>query len=115
MKSAQQLKTDAENEVFAATTCGPVCSFWVRSRPWRLPTQRQLAADRPDDLPGPASAQSRGDRAAGAGVDGRGYIAYQRAGSGEEADALAWARALADRKLRRPALDALRLSLDMRE
>src|SRR5215813_8289803 len=45
------------------------------------------------------------------------YIAYQRAGnSAEEADALAvLGRAMADRKLWRPALDALRLSLDMRE
>ena len=46
-----------------------------------------------------------------------GYIAYQRAGNAaEEADALAVVgRALSDRKLWRPALDALRLSLDMRE
>src|SRR5450631_3632223 len=45
------------------------------------------------------------------------YIAYQRAGNpGEEADALAvLGRALSERKLWRPALDTLRLSLDMRE
>lgn len=45
------------------------------------------------------------------------YLAYQRAGNaGEEADALAvLGRALSERKLWRPALDALRLSLDMRE
>ncbi|MGJ4939311.1 alpha-2-macroglobulin family protein [Bradyrhizobium sp. HKCCYLS1011] len=45
------------------------------------------------------------------------YIAYQRAGNaGEEADALAMiGRTMADRKLWRPALDALRLSLDLRE
>ncbi len=45
------------------------------------------------------------------------YIAYQRAGNGaEEADALAvLGRAMADRKLWRPALDALRMSLEMRE
>jgi alpha-2-macroglobulin len=45
------------------------------------------------------------------------YIAYQRAGNqAEEADALAvLGRALSDRKLWRPALDALRMSLDMRE
>ncbi|WJR75020.1 alpha-2-macroglobulin [Bradyrhizobium sp. NP1] len=45
------------------------------------------------------------------------YIAYQRAGNpGEEADALAvLGRAFADRKLWRPALDALRMSLDLRE
>src|ERR1700716_3231506 len=45
------------------------------------------------------------------------YIAYQRAGNtGEEADALAvLGKALSDRKLWRPALDSLRLSLDMRE
>ncbi|RED27624.1 hypothetical protein BJ123_12638 [Rhodopseudomonas thermotolerans] len=45
------------------------------------------------------------------------YIAYQRAKSpGEEADALALlGRAMADRSLWRPALDALRLSLDLRE
>ncbi len=45
------------------------------------------------------------------------YIAYQRAGNaGEEADALATiGRAMADRKLWRPALDALRLSLELRE
>jgi alpha-2-macroglobulin len=45
------------------------------------------------------------------------YIAYQRAGNpGEEADALAvLGKALAERKLWRPALDALRLSLDQRE
>src|SRR6201998_3607836 len=45
------------------------------------------------------------------------YIAYQRAAnSGDEADALAvLGRALSDRKLWRPSLDALRLSLDLRE
>ena len=45
------------------------------------------------------------------------YIAYQRAGNaGEEADALAViGRAMSDRKLWRPALDSLRLSLDLRE
>ncbi len=45
------------------------------------------------------------------------YIAYQRAGNaGEEADALAvLGRSLADRRLWRPALDTLRLSLDLRE
>src|SRR6202165_362911 len=45
------------------------------------------------------------------------YIAYQRAGnSGEEADALAvLGRAMSDRTLWRRALNALRLSLDMRE
>jgi hypothetical protein len=45
------------------------------------------------------------------------YIAYQRAGNaGEEADALGvLGRALSDRKLWRPALDALRMSLDVRE
>src|ERR1700716_1380608 len=45
------------------------------------------------------------------------YIAYQRAGNaGEEADALAvLGRAMSERKLWRPALDSLRLSLDMRE
>ncbi len=45
------------------------------------------------------------------------YIAYQRAPSGqEEADSLAvLGRALAERKLWRPALDALRLSLEGRE
>lgn len=45
------------------------------------------------------------------------YIAYQRAGNpGEEADALAaLGKSLAERKLWRPALDALRLSLDIRE
>jgi uncharacterized protein YfaS (alpha-2-macroglobulin family) len=45
------------------------------------------------------------------------YIAYQRAGNaGEEADALGvLGRALSDRKLWRPALDALRMSLDLRE
>jgi alpha-2-macroglobulin len=45
------------------------------------------------------------------------YIAYQRAGNpGEEADALAvLGQAMAERKLWRPALDSLRLSLDLRE
>ncbi|TAH67668.1 MAG: alpha-2-macroglobulin family protein [Rhodopseudomonas palustris] len=45
------------------------------------------------------------------------YIAYQRAGNrGEEAEALALlGRAMAERKLWRPALDALRLSLELRE
>jgi alpha-2-macroglobulin len=45
------------------------------------------------------------------------YLAYQRAGNaGEEADALAvLGRTLSERKLWRPALDSLRLSLDMRE
>lgn len=42
------------------------------------------------------------------------YIAYQRAGNaGEEAEALAvLGRSMADRRLWRPALDTLRLSLD---
>src|SRR2546423_3818005 len=45
------------------------------------------------------------------------YLAYQRAGNpGEEADALAvLGRALSERKLWRPALDTLRLSLDLKE
>src|SRR5579863_3314291 len=45
------------------------------------------------------------------------YIAYQRANNpNDEADALAvLGRALSERKLWRPALDALRLSLDLRE
>ncbi|MGO4715433.1 alpha-2-macroglobulin family protein [Bradyrhizobium sp. 2TAF24] len=45
------------------------------------------------------------------------YIAYQRLGNpAEEADALAvLGKSLADRKLWRPALDALRLSLEQRE
>jgi uncharacterized protein YfaS (alpha-2-macroglobulin family) len=45
------------------------------------------------------------------------YIAYQRAGSpGDEADALAvLGRAMLERKLWRPALDSLRMSLDLRE
>ena len=45
------------------------------------------------------------------------YLAYQRArNSGEEAEALAvLGRALSEQKLWRPALDALRLSLDLRE
>src|ERR1700716_3231363 len=45
------------------------------------------------------------------------YIAYQRAGNaGEEAEALAvLGRSMSERKLWRPALDALRLSLDLRE
>ncbi len=45
------------------------------------------------------------------------YIAYQRAGNPQgEADALAvLGQSMAERKLWRPALDALRLSLDLRE
>ena len=45
------------------------------------------------------------------------YIAYQRAGNAnEEAEALAvLGRSLSERKLWRPALDTLRLSLDMKE
>src|SRR5512141_2769944 len=45
------------------------------------------------------------------------YIAYQRAGNaGEEADALAvLGRAMSERRLWRPALDAMRLSLALRE
>lgn len=45
------------------------------------------------------------------------YIAYQRAGNpGEEADALAvLGKALSEQKLWRPSLDALRLSLDLKE
>jgi uncharacterized protein YfaS (alpha-2-macroglobulin family) len=45
------------------------------------------------------------------------YVAYQRAGNrNEEADALVLlGRTFADRKLWRPALDSLRLSLDLRE
>jgi len=45
------------------------------------------------------------------------YIAYQRAGNpGAEADALAvLGQSMSERKLWRPALDALRLSLDLRE
>ena len=45
------------------------------------------------------------------------YIAYQRAGNAaDEAEALAvLGRAMSERKLWRPALDTLRLSLDLRE
>src|SRR5215831_10835806 len=45
------------------------------------------------------------------------YVAYQRAGSPQdEADALAMlGRAMSERKLWRPALDAMRMSLDLRE
>ena len=45
------------------------------------------------------------------------YIAYQRASNAsEEADALAvLGRAMSERRLWRPALDSLRLSLDLRE
>ena len=45
------------------------------------------------------------------------YLAYQRAGNAnDEADALAvLGRAMSDRKLWRPALDSLRMSLDLRE
>jgi uncharacterized protein YfaS (alpha-2-macroglobulin family) len=45
------------------------------------------------------------------------YIAYQRAGNpGDEADALGvLGHALSERKLWRPALDSLRMSLDLRE
>ena len=45
------------------------------------------------------------------------YIAYQRAGNpADEADALAvLGRAMSERKLWRPALDSMRLSLDLRE
>ena len=44
------------------------------------------------------------------------YIAYQRSGGAEEADALALlGRTLADRQMWRPALDAMRLSLEKRE
>src|ERR1700731_4317538 len=45
------------------------------------------------------------------------YIAYQRAANpGDEADALAvLGRAMSERRLWRPALDSLRLSLDLRE
>jgi uncharacterized protein YfaS (alpha-2-macroglobulin family) len=45
------------------------------------------------------------------------YIAYQRAGNpADEADALAvLGRAMLERKLWRPALDSLRMSLDLRE
>src|SRR5580700_5375701 len=45
------------------------------------------------------------------------YIAYQRAANaGDESDALAvLGRSLSERKLWRPALDSLRLSLDLRE
>src|SRR5262249_57275644 len=45
------------------------------------------------------------------------YIAYQRAASpNDEAEALAvLGRALSERKLWRPALDSLRLALDLRE
>src|SRR6202048_1154943 len=45
------------------------------------------------------------------------YIAYQRAGNaGDEADALAvLGKAMSERRLWRPALDSLRLSLDLRE
>jgi len=45
------------------------------------------------------------------------YIAYQRAANpGDEADALAvLGRSMSDRRLWRPALDTLRLSLDLRE
>ena len=78
--------------------------------------QRQLAAAGPHHLPDPPASSSEQtfllERASTAA-----YIAYQRAGNaGEEADALAvLGRAMSDRKLWRPALDSLRLSLDLRE
>jgi len=78
--------------------------------------QRQLAAAGPHHFPDSALQQQRAtfllERASTAA-----YIAYQRAGNaGEEADALAvLGRAMSERKLWRPALDAFRLSLDLRE
>ena len=78
--------------------------------------QRQLAAAGPHHFPDPPANSSEQtfllERASTAA-----YIAYQRAGNaGEEADALAvLGRAMSERKLWRPALDALRLSLDLRE
>ena len=78
--------------------------------------QRQLAAAGPDHLPDPPGEFERADLPAGARLDCRLHRLSARRQAGEEADALAvLGRALADRKLWRPALDALRLSLELRE
>ncbi len=92
------------------------CSCWVRSRSiapddsanW-LRLARTIFQVRPVSSSEQTFLLERASTAA--------YIAYQRAGNaGEEADALAvLGNAMAERKLWRPALDALRLSLDLRE
>ena len=82
----------------------------------RARRQRQLAAARPRHPADPPDRRPRAhaslERAATAA-----YIAYQRTSNrGEEAESLLLlGRTFADRKLWRPALDALRLSLDLRE
>ena len=114
-KTVQQLKTDADsafrrNEFRpgmqllgqVATVAPNDAGNWLR-------LSRTLLQVRPSDS---REKNFLLDRAATSA-----YIAYQRAGNaGEEAEALAvLGRVLADEQLWRPALDALRLSLDLRE
>ncbi len=114
-KTAQQLKTDVDfafrrNDfrtglqlIGQVTAVAPNdSSNWLR-------LARTIFQIRPTDTREQTFLLERASSAA--------YIAYQRAGNGgEEADALAvLGRAMSDRKLWRPALDALRLSLDLRE
>lgn len=114
-KTAQQLKNDAEtafrrNDLRSGLQLlGQVAAVAPEDSGNWLRIARTIFQVRPSDNREATVLLERASTAA--------YIAYQRAGNGgEEADALAvLGRALADRKLWRPALDALRLSLDLRE
>ncbi len=100
----------------SATTTAPACRFSASSRWWHRRTRATGCAWRaPSCRSAPATTRERTallERAATAA-----YIAYQRTKSpAEEADSLLIiSRSFADRQLWRPALDAMRISLDLRE
>lgn len=114
-KTAQQLKTDVDsafrrNDFRAGLQLiGQIAAVAPNDSGNWLRLARTIFQVRPADSREQTFLLERASTAA--------YIAYQRAGnSGEEAEALAvLGRAMSDRKLWRPALDALRLSLDLRE
>ena len=99
-----------------ATISGPACKSSGKSPPPRRRTAPTgCGSPAPFSRSGPPTRSEQTfllERASTAA-----YIAYQRAGNaGDEADALAvLGHAMSERKLWRPALDALRLSLDLRE
>jgi uncharacterized protein YfaS (alpha-2-macroglobulin family) len=114
-KTAQQLKTDVDSAFRRSDfrtglqLIGQVAAVAPNDSGNWLRLARTIFQVRPTDTREQTFLLERASTAA--------YIAYQRAGNGgEEADALAvLGRAMSDRKLWRPALDALRLSLDLRE
>jgi alpha-2-macroglobulin len=129
IKLEAQIKSEAGPVAKSAATLRTDADAAFRRSDFRTGLQilGQIAATAPDDsanwlrlartifLIRPANSSEQTfllDRASTAA-----YIAYQHAGNaGEEADALAvLGRAMSERKLWRPALDSLRLSLDLRE